>query len=74
MKNYEHVANFFGTTIADNPSPGNIADGLITDAIKSAGAAKKAAERQLARYATMPNRWEKAAFRWSARRATMWTR
>ena len=41
MKNYEHVANFFGTTIADNPSPGNIADGLITDAIKSAGAAKK---------------------------------
>lgn len=41
MKNYEHVANFFGTTIADNPSPGNIADGLITDAIKSAGAAKR---------------------------------
>ncbi len=24
-----------------NPSPGNIKDGLITDAIKSAGAAKK---------------------------------
>ena len=24
-----------------NPSPGNIRDGLITDAIKSAGAAKK---------------------------------
>lgn len=46
MKNYEHVANFFGTTIADNPSPGNIADGLITDAIKSAGAAKKAAGRR----------------------------
>lgn len=46
MKNYEHVANFFGTTIADNPSPGNIADGLITDAIKSAGAAKKGGERR----------------------------
>lgn len=41
MQDYERVANFFGTTIADNPSPGNIADGLITDAIKSAGAAKK---------------------------------
>ncbi len=41
MQRYERVANFFDTTIADNPSPGNIADGLITDAIKSAGAAKK---------------------------------
>ncbi len=41
MRNYEKVANFFNTSIADNPSPGNIADGLITDAIKSAGAAKK---------------------------------
>lgn len=41
MRNYEKAANFFKTTIADNPSPGNIADGLITDAIKSAGAAKK---------------------------------
>ncbi len=41
MKHYEHVANFFDTSISDNPSPGNIADGLITDAIKSAGAAKK---------------------------------
>ena len=30
-----------GTHFADNPSPGNIRDGLITDAMKSAGAAKK---------------------------------
>ncbi|AHG21523.1 altronate hydrolase [Chania multitudinisentens RB-25] len=41
MNNYEKTANFFDTSIADNPSPGNIADGLITDAIKSTGAAKK---------------------------------
>ncbi|WP_392558209.1 UxaA family hydrolase [Orbus mooreae] len=41
MKNYESQANHFSTSIADNPSPGNIKDGLITDAIKSTGAAKK---------------------------------
>ncbi|SQI42949.1 D-galactarate dehydratase [Leminorella richardii] len=41
MQAYEKTANFFNTTIADNPSFGNIADGLITDAIKSTGAAKK---------------------------------
>lgn len=41
MQGYEKTANFFDTTIADNPSFGNIADGLITDAIKSTGAAKK---------------------------------
>jgi altronate hydrolase len=42
MQRYEATANFFGTTMASNPSPGNIADGLITDGIKSAGAAQKA--------------------------------
>jgi altronate hydrolase len=41
MRRYENVAEFFGTTIADNPSFGNIQDGLVTDAIKSCGAAKK---------------------------------
>lgn len=41
MAKYEKVANFFDTSISDNPSPGNIKDGLITDAIKSTGAAKK---------------------------------
>ncbi|MBT8298666.1 MAG: altronate dehydratase family protein [Maribacter sp.] len=30
-----------GSAFANNPSPGNIKDGLITDAMKSAGAAKK---------------------------------
>ena len=41
MRRYEAAANACGTSISDNPSPGNIHDGLITDAIKSAGAAKK---------------------------------
>ncbi len=41
MAKYEKVANFFDTSISDNPSWGNIKDGLITDAIKSTGAAKK---------------------------------
>ncbi|MDR2353431.1 MAG: altronate dehydratase family protein [Deltaproteobacteria bacterium] len=41
MKAYEREANFHGTSIADNPSWGNIQDGLITDAMKSAGAAQK---------------------------------
>lgn len=41
MQRFEAQAQFFGATIADNPSPGNIKDGLITDAIKSNGAAKK---------------------------------
>lgn len=41
MQRYEQEANRYGASIADNPSPGNIKDGLITDAIKSTGAAKK---------------------------------
>lgn len=41
MKGYEDSANKAGSSISMNPSPGNIKDGLITDAMKSAGAAKK---------------------------------
>lgn len=41
MKQYEEQAKLCNASIADNPSPGNIKDGLITDAIKSLGAAKK---------------------------------
>ncbi|MEM7014403.1 MAG: UxaA family hydrolase, partial [Verrucomicrobiota bacterium] len=41
MKRYEQRADEVGTSMSANPSPGNIRDGLITDAIKSAGAAKK---------------------------------
>ena len=38
---YEASAKAAGSGFDMNPSPGNIKDGLITDAIKSAGAAKK---------------------------------
>ncbi|WP_323131529.1 UxaA family hydrolase [Reichenbachiella agarivorans] len=38
---YEQQAKSVGSGFDMNPSPGNIKDGLITDAIKSAGAAKK---------------------------------
>ncbi|MEL6192566.1 MAG: altronate dehydratase family protein [Bacteroidota bacterium] len=38
---YEKSALAVGSGFDMNPSPGNIKDGLITDAIKSAGAAKK---------------------------------
>ena len=41
MKTYNARAEAHGSGFKDNPSPGNIRDGLITDAIKSAGAAKK---------------------------------
>lgn len=38
---YNKRAHEVGSGFENNPSPGNIKDGLITDAIKSAGAAKK---------------------------------
>ncbi|PQA58326.1 UxaA family hydrolase [Siphonobacter curvatus] len=41
MKIYNSRAEAVGSGFYMNPSPGNIKDGLITDAIKSAGAAKK---------------------------------
>ena len=41
MKTYNALAEAGGSGFYANPSPGNIKDGLITDAIKSAGAAKK---------------------------------
>ncbi|MEO7925070.1 MAG: altronate dehydratase family protein [Chitinophagaceae bacterium] len=41
MKSYEEIVTRAGSSFSMNPSPGNIKDGLITDAIKSAGAAKK---------------------------------
>lgn len=42
MKAYEKTVVDAGSGFDMNPSPGNIKDGLITDAMKSAGAAKKA--------------------------------
>jgi altronate hydrolase len=41
MKAYSDAAESVGSGFHMNPSPGNIKDGLITDAIKSNGAAKK---------------------------------
>lgn len=41
MRAYAASAEAAGSGFDMNPSPGNIKDGLITDAIKSAGAAKK---------------------------------
>jgi len=41
MKAYERHALAVGASFDMNPSPGNIRDGLITDAMKSAGAALK---------------------------------
>lgn len=41
MTTYNARAKSVGSGFDMNPSPGNIKDGLITDAIKSAGAAKK---------------------------------
>ena len=41
MRAYAKSAEAVGSGFDMNPSPGNIKDGLITDAMKSAGAAKK---------------------------------
>ncbi|TCD02772.1 UxaA family hydrolase [Pedobacter psychroterrae] len=41
MRTYDAQAHAVGSGFHMNPSPGNIKDGLITDAIKSTGAAKK---------------------------------
>jgi altronate hydrolase len=41
MKSYSARAQAVGSGFDMNPSPGNIRDGLLTDAMKSAGAAKK---------------------------------
>lgn len=41
MSTYAKRAEAVGSGFENNPSPGNIKDGLITDAMKSAGAAKK---------------------------------
>jgi altronate hydrolase len=41
MRAYARRAEAVGSGFDNNPSPGNIKDGLITDAMKSAGAARK---------------------------------
>jgi altronate hydrolase len=41
MESYNQLAHNVGSGFHMNPSPGNIKDGLITDAIKSLGAVRK---------------------------------
>jgi altronate hydrolase len=41
MRDYAARAKAVGSSFEMNPSPGNIRDGLVTDAMKSAGAARK---------------------------------
>jgi altronate hydrolase len=41
MQAYDDLAHKLGSGFHMNPSPGNIRDGLITDAMKSAGAVRK---------------------------------
>lgn len=59
MGDYTEQAAAVGATFDMNPSVGNIKDGLITDAIKSAGAAKKGGNAPIAGvldYAEVPIR------------------
>ena len=41
MQSYSELAKAVGSGFEANPSPGNMRDGLLTDAMKSAGAARK---------------------------------
>lgn len=60
MRTYAARAEAIGSGFEMNPSPGNIKDGLITDAMKSAGAARKGGASPVAdvldypEYATKP--------------------
>ena len=56
MKAYNDRAVAVGSGFDMNPSPGNIRDGLITDAIKSAGAAKKGGTSPVADVLDYPER------------------
>lgn len=56
MSAYNRRAQAVGSGFDMNPSPGNIRDGLITDAIKSAGAAKKGGASPIADVLDYPER------------------
>ena len=56
MRRYNELAESTGSGFYANPSPGNIKDGLITDAIKSAGAAKKAGSAPVAAVLDYPEK------------------
>lgn len=59
MKTYNGLAEAAGSGFYMNPSPGNIKDGLITDAIKSAGAAKKGGTSPVVEVLDYPNKVSK---------------
>jgi len=60
MSTYNARAEAAGSGFYANPSPGNIRDGLITDAIKSAGAAKKGGTSPVTAVLDYPEKVEKA--------------
>lgn len=60
MKTYSKRATEAGSGFDMNPSPGNIKDGLITDAIKSAGAAKKGGTSPVVAVLDYPEKVSKA--------------
>lgn len=60
MEVYNQRAKEAGSGFEANPSPGNIRDGLITDAIKSAGAAKKGGTAPVADVLDYPEKANKA--------------
>jgi len=55
MRDYNAKAEAEGSGFYANPSPGNVRDGLITDAIKSAGAAKKGGSSPIVDVLDYPN-------------------
>nr|WP_242691724.1 altronate dehydratase family protein [Pedobacter sp. SYSU D00823] len=59
MRSYNALAEASGSGFYANPSPGNIKDGLITDAIKSAGAAKKGGTSPVAAVLDYPEKVSK---------------
>lgn len=60
MRTYSDRAEQAGSGFYANPSPGNIKDGLITDAIKSAGAAKKGGTSPITAVLDYPEKVSKA--------------
>lgn len=60
IRTYADRATAAGSGFDMNPSPGNIRDGLITDAIKSAGAAKKGGTSPVVAVLDYPEKLSKA--------------
>jgi altronate hydrolase len=56
MQSYAATARAVGSGFEMNPSPGNIRDGLLTDAMKSAGAARKGGTAPIAGVLDYPER------------------